>query len=201
MHNGILIRVRGLRAERIHTCDLATGNNAIKVRFDLDPEDPVWADKVLSASFEAVTHVGAKIRDTAKVSLGCEAIIPASVLHQPARALYIGLHGTARSPLPGHKKHKDADTNMVSAGPVRPGAGGLGIRCQGTGSRGCEETGWRHERVYHELLAALSEYEPTMRNILAAMKKQGAAAEEFRQELEAVKLEMGAAAEVFSPSK
>ena len=181
----IEIRVRRDVATRALAKPMATGNaQSLRVKFLIDPKDRAWADKSLSASFEAVTHVGGRVTAIAPVTLdyahGSVVIVPAAVLRDPAKHLYVGLHGTS----PGHK---DVDTNMVDIGPVRPGAGGIGFPAVQGASPRCGHQEDTLEHIWHMLLAKMADHEPLMRRMLAETKQQGAVTDQLRQEVAALR--------------
>jgi|GEM_PF-7083567 len=188
----IQITVQGRKAVRLHGTDITTGNaESLVVAFYLDPNDPLWADKSLSASFRTVTHVGAETRDTAKVSLDGTVRVPARILREPAKHLYIGLSGTAAAghARGAHSGKTTAETNMVDVGPIRQGAGGAGffgghgVDCRPmltSCNPGCESP---MEQLHREIMAALAEYEPHIRNLRAGATEHGAALDVLRQEI------------------
>ena len=165
----ILIRIRGKKATLAPngTIPLNAGNaDSYIVRFLIEPNDSVWANRSLSASFRARTPAGAETKDTAPVGVDCTAVIPASVLRERAARLEVGLAGI-------DAKQSVASTNLVSLGPVAHGAGGDGFfpdcplpphhghppHC------GSQDT-WNWERVWRMLHASMAGMESAVRRLM-----------------------------------
>jgi len=161
----IRVIVTGKKARLERTVPLNTGNaGSYRVRFLIDPDDRVWANRTLSASFRAVTHLGAVTTGMASVGVDCTAKIPYSVLRERAARLEVGLKGVAQN-------HSDASTNMVNLGPVAQGAGGDGFFPDCPDAPPChaghapQQCG-NLERLWREVMARLAGWEPHIRRLV-----------------------------------
>jgi len=147
---------------------LQTGNSgSFRVRFEMQPDDKVWASAALFASFIATTHVGAKIfSQPVPVDVNRIAIIPDSVLRERAVRLTVALGGN----IPGCAT---VSTNDVNLGPVAQGAGVIfpDCGCGQAAPENCRESIWRF------IQAKFVAMEPAVRRLmmlpLKALQKIG----------------------------
>ena len=168
MRNEIVITVNGKNAVLTNTVPLNTGNaGSMRVRFVVDPEDKVWKDKALWASFRAVTHIGAVLMEAAAVDFKGIAVIPAQMLRERAVRFEVGLGGISQV-------FKEAGTNVVNLGRVAQGAGGegffqdcdCGFPTNCAPHRGCHNAGmW--ERMWRAIMAKFAGVEPLLRHLYA----------------------------------